>query len=167
VDAVAPVPVVAAGGIADGHGLAAALTLGAQGVNIGTRFVASTEAAVSEDWKRRIVAASSEDAVKILFADAVFPPPSPGGCSGPSPRVLRTPFVDEWNAGPSDGPTEAERLRAELLMALCEERGHELTPFTGQTTGLIHEILPVREIISRRVNEAAQAPQLASGHAFR
>src|SRR5262249_40930980 len=79
VDAVAPTPVIAAGGIADGRGLAAALTLGAQGINIGTRFIASVEATISEDWKRRIVAASSEDAVKVLFADAIFPPPSAGG----------------------------------------------------------------------------------------
>jgi len=64
-------------------------------------------------------------------------------------------------------PAEAERLRAELLAALREERGHELAPFTGQTTGLIHEILSVREIILRMMHEAAQALQLAAGHAYR
>lgn len=167
VDAVAPTPVIAAGGIADGRGLAAALTLGAQGINIGTRFIASVEATISEDWKRRIVAASSEDAVKVLFADAIFPPPSAGGYTGPSPRVLRTAFVDEWNARLDDVPAEAERLRTELLSALREERGHELVPFTGQTTGLIHEILPVHTIISRMVSEAERALQLAAGHASR
>ncbi|MBI3325685.1 MAG: nitronate monooxygenase [Nitrospinae bacterium] len=64
VDAVSPIPVVAAGGIADGRGLAAALVLGAQGINIGTRFLASVEAPISQGWKKCIVEANSEDAVK-------------------------------------------------------------------------------------------------------
>src|SRR5262249_48174525 len=57
VDAVSPIPVVAAGGIADGRGLAAALLLGAQGVNIGTRFLASAEAPIGEAWKQALLAA--------------------------------------------------------------------------------------------------------------
>ena len=52
VDAVAPTPVLAAGGVADGRGLAAALALGAAGVNVGTRFLASQEASASQAWKR-------------------------------------------------------------------------------------------------------------------
>ena len=63
--AVAPLPVVGAGGVADGRGLAVALMLGAQGVRVGTRFVASTEAGISEAWTRRIVEAESEDAVRM------------------------------------------------------------------------------------------------------
>jgi enoyl-[acyl-carrier protein] reductase II len=74
VDAVAPLPVLVAGGVADGRGLAAALLLGAQGANIGTRFLASTEAGIPQSWKQDIVEAESEDAVKVDFADAVFPP---------------------------------------------------------------------------------------------
>src|SRR6266571_4854812 len=65
VDAVRPLPVVAAGGIADGRGLAAALVLGAQGVNLGTRFLASVEAPISADWKQALLAAESEDAIKV------------------------------------------------------------------------------------------------------
>jgi enoyl-[acyl-carrier protein] reductase II len=57
VDAVAPIPVVAAGGITDGRGLAAAIALGAQGVNIGTRFLASVESRIPGGWKQAIVAA--------------------------------------------------------------------------------------------------------------
>ena len=60
VDAIAPVPVLAAGGIADGRGLAAALVLGAQGVNIGTRFLAAAEAEVPDGYK----AASSPPALR-------------------------------------------------------------------------------------------------------
>jgi enoyl-[acyl-carrier protein] reductase II len=63
--AVAPLPVIGAGGVADGRGLAVALMLGAQGVSVGTRFVASTEAGISEAWRRRIVEAESEDAVRM------------------------------------------------------------------------------------------------------
>ena len=97
-DAVAPTPVVAAGGIADGRGLAAAIVLGAQGINIGTRFLAATEAAVPESWQQRILAARSEDAVKVEFVDEAFPPGDEGSYPA-QPRVLRTPFVDEWNNG--------------------------------------------------------------------
>ena len=79
VDAVAPVPVAAAGGIADGRGLAAALVLGAAGVNVGTRFLAADETEVPEQWKRRIVEARSEDTVRALFAEQVFPPVGSGG----------------------------------------------------------------------------------------
>jgi len=64
VDAVSPTPVVAAGGIYDGRGIAAAFMLGAVGVNIGTRFLASQEAPIDDDWKQAIIEAHSEDAVK-------------------------------------------------------------------------------------------------------
>jgi len=64
VDAVRPLPVVAAGGIADGRGLAAALMLGAEAINIGTRFLACEESPVSAAWKRSIVNA----AARMLFA---------------------------------------------------------------------------------------------------
>ena len=61
VDAVAPLPVLASGGIADGRGLAAALALGAQGVSLGTRFVAADEAFVLDEYKRRLLDAGAED----------------------------------------------------------------------------------------------------------
>ena len=64
VDAVSPIPVVASGGIFDGRGIAAALVLGAAGVNLGTRFIASKEAPASQEWKQAIVDAKSEHAGK-------------------------------------------------------------------------------------------------------
>jgi enoyl-[acyl-carrier protein] reductase II len=163
VDAVAPVPVVAAGGIADGRGLAAALALGAEGVNIGTRFLASKEANVAEAWQDAIVHASSEDAVKLEFADEVFPPAGPGGY-GTRPRALRTPFVDEWNAQPEEAARQADRLGGELIDALRAGRGHELVPFTGQTAGLIGDVLPVDEIVRRMVDDAERALGAARAH---
>ena len=65
VDAVDPIPVLAAGGVADGRGLAAALVLGAQGANVGTRFLASEEASADESWKRAILEAESENVVRF------------------------------------------------------------------------------------------------------
>jgi enoyl-[acyl-carrier protein] reductase II len=158
VDAAGSIPVIAAGGIADGRGMAAALLLGAQGVNIGTRFLASTEAQVSQDWKQAVVDAESEDAIKVEFADYVFPPPSDKGYTT-TPRVLRTPFVEEWNARREEVKQEAERLSKELIGAIMQGRGHELVPFTGQSAGLIHDILPVAEIMKRMVAEAEKALQ--------
>ena len=72
VDAVSPVPVVAAGGIYDGRGIAAALMLGAVGVNMGTRFLAS-KSPIDDDWKQAILEARSEDAVKRRSSTTSFP----------------------------------------------------------------------------------------------
>ena len=162
VDAVSPIPVVAAGGIANGRRLAEALVLGAQGVNVGTRFLASEEAGIDDEWKRRIVAAESEDTIKVEFADHVFPPPSREGGYGTLPRVLRTPFVEEWNSRREEAEREAERLSNEMITAVREGRGHELVPFTGQTAGMIHEILPAGEITRELVREAEEALRTAT-----
>jgi NAD(P)H-dependent flavin oxidoreductase YrpB (nitropropane dioxygenase family) len=62
---VSPIPVVASGGIFDGRGIAAALMLGAVGVNLGTRFITSKEAPGSEEWKQAILHANSEDSIKV------------------------------------------------------------------------------------------------------
>jgi enoyl-[acyl-carrier protein] reductase II len=163
VDAVRPIPVVASGGIADGRGLAAALVLGAQGVNIGTRFLASEECAIADEWKRSIVRAESEHAVKVSFADQVMPPATAGGYVT-VPRSLRTPFVDEWNARP-DAAAHAEELRQELGAAMREGRAHQLVPLTGQTAGLIDDVLPAAEIVRRMVLEAEEALRAAHAQA--
>ena len=65
VDALSPLPVVAAGGITDGRGLAAALLFGAAGANVGTRFLASVEASLGEDWKQRLVDAPQDETVQL------------------------------------------------------------------------------------------------------
>jgi len=75
VDAVRPVPVVAAGGIADGRGIAAAVMLGAAGVNLGSRFLASAESPVGERWKKALVAYPSEEWIQAGFINAVNPNP--------------------------------------------------------------------------------------------
>jgi enoyl-[acyl-carrier protein] reductase II len=156
VDAVAPVPVAAAGGIVDGRGLAAALVLGAAGVNIGTRFLAADETEVPEEWKRRIVEARSEDTVRALFAEQVFPPVGIGGYQGKTPRVLHTEWVDRYNRDPQAVVAERGRLAAELVEAVKAGRGHELVPFTGQTAGMINSVRPAGEILVEMVADAEQ-----------
>src|SRR4029453_9605931 len=132
------VPVVASGGIADGRGIAAALTLGAQGVNLGTRFLATAEMRVSDRWKQAIVEADPLDAVKVDFADAALPPLSPGGVPA-VPRALRTEFIDRWNADPSGARSAPDRSAA-----------------------LVHDVVPAAALISRTVAEAEEALQAAS-----
>jgi len=155
-DAIAPVPVAAAGGISDGRGLAAALLLGAAGVNIGTRFLAAQEAEIPDQWKQRIVDARSEDTVRARFAQHVFPPVGSGGYEGTTPRVLRTDWVERHNADPRAVVAQRTQLAAELVDALRAGRGHELVPFTGQSAGMIDSVLAAGEIVRRMVGEAEE-----------
>ena len=162
VDAVAPVPVLAAGGVADGRGLAAALVLGAQGANVGTRFLASEEASADESWKRAILATESEDVVRFEVWEEIFPPAGEGAYET-VPRVMRTPFVEEWQRRPEEVRSEAERLRNEVVSLVRQRRPHELVPFTGQTAGMIRDVLPASEVVQRMVVEAGQALERANG----
>ena len=157
VDIAGDVPVLAAGGIADGRGIAAALTLGAQGVLLGTRFLASAEMAVDQAWKERIVAADAGEAVKVPSSERVMPPFTielPPG-QPPAPRALRTPLIDLLESDPESvdpetiGPAFAADVRA--------GGGHDRLPFSGQSAGLIHDIAPAAEIVARLVAETEAA----------
>ena len=158
------IPVVAAGGIADGRGLAAALMLGAQGINIGTRFLASVEAAlVEQQWKQRIIAAESEDTIRVNFVNDIFPVLNPNSYKGTAPRALRTSFIEEWiQKSPDEVKSQAEQLRNIIITGIKEGKNHELVPFTGQSAGLIHEVSPVAEIIRNIVKEAEETIRFAS-----
>jgi len=166
VDAVRPLPVVAAGGIGDGRGIAAALLLGAAGVNMGTRFLASVEAPIAEGWKKLIIAAQSEDAIKVELWNDISRSPMGRAGYGTVPRALRTPFHDRWAQRRAEAVQEVEELRGEIQAAVAEGRFHEYMPFAGQSAGLIHEVLPVREIIRRLMSQAEetlrQAPTLVA-----
>lgn len=153
VDAVAPIPVLAAGGVADGRGLAAALVLGAQGANIGTRFLASNEASASEVWKQAVLTTESEDVIRFEVWKEIMPAASPGAYPT-VPRVLPTSFIDEWRERPDEARRQAERLRGEIMDAVREGQVHEMAPFAGQTAGMVHDILPAAEIVRRIVAEA-------------
>lgn len=156
VDAVMPVPVVAAGGIADGRGLAAAIVLGAQAVNIGTRFLASVEAPISEEWKQLIVRAASEDAVKFDAWSDISPSPDHYNPDAVV-RAIRTPFIDHWQEHRRAAKKHAKRLLGEVVTLIKKNRQHEAIPMAGQSAGLIREILPVDEILRQMVDEAVRA----------
>jgi nitronate monooxygenase/enoyl-[acyl-carrier protein] reductase II len=70
---------------------------------------------------------------------------------------MRTSFVEEWQRRPEEARREAERLRSELMSVVRERRPHELVPFTGQTAGMIHDVLPAGEIVRRMLSEAEEA----------
>jgi enoyl-[acyl-carrier protein] reductase II len=164
VDAVRPVPVVAAGSIFDGHGLAAALVLGAVGVNVGTRFLASREATISDGYKQAILAATSQDAVKFDSLNELLPSPGTRGY-GSVLRSIRTPFIDELQAQPELARRDAVHLRKILKTTIQAGNVHEVMPTAGQTAGGIHEVLPAAEIVRRMVSEAETVLAEVSGPA--
>ena len=165
VDAVPGTPVIAAGGIADGRGLAAVLALGAGAAWMGTRFVASAEAPVHPDWLRRVLAARETDTFYGTLFDVGWP-------NAPH-RVLRNATVDAWlEAGsppsgsrPGEGEvlarrpdgTEMVRYSSVSARATAEGRIDELSLWAGQSAGLIGEVLPAAEIVRRTVAEAEAA----------
>ena len=155
VDAVSPIPVVAAGGIADGRGFAAALVLGATGVNVGTRFLASEEASIDDAWKRALLDARPEDAMKAEVWDAIFPKPA-GGAFDVVPRSLRTEFIERWQQRPDEAASETEALGDEIMAAVRDNRMEEYVPFTGQVVGLIHDVRPAARIVQDLVQEAEE-----------
>ncbi len=153
VDVAGDTPVVAAGGIADGRGVAAALALGAQGVLVGTRFLASEEMGVAREWKQRVVDAEALDAVKVPHSERVLPPYNrPGGPA--DPRALRTPLIDRLGEAPET--VDPETTGPELMAALRENRMHEYIPFAGQSAALVHDVKPAAEIV-RELVEGAEA----------
>lgn len=152
VDLAGDVPVIAAGGIADGRGIAAALALGAQGVSLGTRFLATAEMAVDRSWKDRIVAADAADAVKVVHAERVMPPFTIPQIGVPfAPRCLRTPLTDQLEADPDS--VDPAQAGPRLVRSILEGRGHELLPFTGQSAALVHDVVPAAELMTRLLDE--------------
>lgn len=151
VDAVAPVPVVAAGGIADGRGLAAALLLGAQGAWMGTRFVTSQEWGGPAWEQEAVLAATSDDTVQTRLYDLIAERPFPA--DNPD-RMLRNAFIDRWHGRESEIPAQRETLRAEVAA------GNERADLTvagvsaGVSAGLITSARPAGEIVRSIVQEA-------------
>lgn len=147
VDAV-KIPVVAAGGLFDGRGLAAALALGCQGVWMGTRFIASTEAHASSIYKDAIVGMSEADTVISR------------GFTGKTLRAIRNRTTDEW-AGRDAKPFPLQAMESVQLNRLGPIAGivDDIDPETqclaaGQGGGGVHQILPSAEIVRRTVTEA-------------
>jgi NAD(P)H-dependent flavin oxidoreductase YrpB (nitropropane dioxygenase family) len=145
VDAVSPTPVVAAGGIGDGRGLAAALVLGAQGVLCGTVFLATYEAMIPEFIKQRIIKYNEEDTrISRIY-------------TGKTARVMKNKLVEIWER--SGTPTLPMPIQSminnKLLRGLKKSNNLEyLTSFAGQVIGMIKELKKADDIVFGMVNEA-------------
>lgn len=165
VDAVAPVPVVAAGGIADGRGLAAVLALGAVGAWVGTRFLAAVEAAIHPDYRRRILAAGETDTFYGTLFDRGWP-------EAPH-RVLRNSTVVAWeqDGRPESGSRPGEhdepasrpdgspinRYASSTPTASMTGDVEPLPHWAGQGVGLVTREQSAAEIVSTLVTEAEEA----------
>ena len=161
VDAISPIPVVASGGIFDGRGIAAAIMLGAAGVNLGTRFIASKEAPAPERWKQAIAAAKSEDAIKVEVLNDISPLPGTAGF-GTVLRSLHTDFLDEWSAKRDEARRERDRLKQEIVSTTQAGRPDATLLTAGQTAGGIKDIPSVSEIMRRLVAETKAALRKAA-----
>ncbi len=150
VDAARGTPVVAAGGIADGRGLAAALALGADGVLMGTRFLATPEAPIPDAWRRAIVAADGSATVRTAAFDRAVSMPWPGA----EVRAIRNAFLGEWADRPADAERHAADLGPKLMQALTTGDFDVFPPMAGQSCGIIGDVLPAAEIVRRTVEQA-------------
>jgi NAD(P)H-dependent flavin oxidoreductase YrpB (nitropropane dioxygenase family) len=149
--AVAPVPVLAAGGFADGAGLAAALALGAHGIVLGTRFLATEEAPLPAAYKQGIVASSGDDTVVTTLADSLSGRDWPGARA----RVRRTRFIEQWLGREPELRRHRDAAFAELD-AMEESNADDGLMWIGQSSGLIDSILPAAEVVKQIVDEAEE-----------
>lgn len=146
VDVVGGVPVLAAGGIADGRGLAAAIMLGAQGVLMGTRFLATPEARSRGRMKDVILNALGSQTLTSKFYDDVKGQVWPGA----TVRMINHPLLEEWVGRPNEWTLAADQLRPSLEAALS---AGDLV-LAGESAGLIHEIVPAGALVDRIVRQA-------------
>lgn len=162
--AVGPLPVVAAGGVADGRGLAAVLALGADAAWVGTRFVASEEAPFAPEYKQRVLAAGETEAVYTTLFDLGWP-------DAPH-RVLPNSTVVAWEAAgrpepgarPGEGEVVARSADGEAVhrYAISEPTAdmtgelEALALYAGQSAGLVDAIEPAGAIVRRMVEQAEQ-----------
>jgi NAD(P)H-dependent flavin oxidoreductase YrpB (nitropropane dioxygenase family) len=142
IDAAAPVPVLAAGGIGDGRGVAAALAMGCIGVWVGTRFLATDEGGALPVNKRRILSSTDED-TRVSTA-----------YSGKTLRASYNKFHDLWaESGLAPLPFPTQVMLSSALLAGFIEAGKEeyVGGLAGQISGIIHEIKPARQVLEEMV----------------
>ncbi len=151
---VVKIPVIAAGGIADGRGFVAALALGAKGVQMGTRFVASVECTISEAYKRAIVRAKDRDTIIT------------GKTTGHPVRILKNKLAKEFMKLEDSGATKEELEKfgeGRLRLAAREGDIENGSIMAGQISGLIKDIKPVRVIIEDIVRQAEEVLKSMNG----
>jgi NAD(P)H-dependent flavin oxidoreductase YrpB (nitropropane dioxygenase family) len=155
VDAVAPLPVLAAGGIATGRQMAAALALGASGVWCGSVWLTTEEAETAPAVKEKMLAATSRDTLRSRSR------------TGKPARQLRSAWTDAWEGPDSPGtlPMPLQMIIAEPAMRQIDklaESGHEgarelSNYFVGQCVGLMNTVKPARQVVYDMVEEFADA----------
>jgi NAD(P)H-dependent flavin oxidoreductase YrpB (nitropropane dioxygenase family) len=165
-DAVAPLPVAAAGGIADARGVVAALALGAEAVVLGTRFLLTSEANTHPVYKQKLLEATETDTVRtILFGH---------GWPNAPHRTLRTPFVEQWLGNESraqesrpDEPVIGNTRIAERDIPIQRFMSNppsirvsgeiqSMALLAGQTVGLVTEIKSAATIVRELADEATK-----------
>jgi nitronate monooxygenase len=147
------VPVVAAGGIADGRGLAAMMMLGASGVLLGTRFYASQECEGTEEAKTRICEATSGSTTRGVIFDLsrniIWPAPFTG-------RSLINDHARRWMGREIELLQNMPAVAVEYAAARAARNFDIAVVFAGEAVGLIHDIPPAADIVERIVSEADQ-----------
>jgi NAD(P)H-dependent flavin oxidoreductase YrpB (nitropropane dioxygenase family) len=152
VKAVAPLPVLCAGGIADGRGLAAALALGAEGALLGTRLLATTEAPLHPNFKQAIVKSDGHDTVLTEIPDLASQRVWPGAMS----RAQRNKFIERWAGREWAIRQNASEIGKQVAAARAAGDIDNATLSFGQDAGLIDSIESVRDVVRNIVNEAEQ-----------
>ena len=147
---------LAAGGIADGRGLAASLMLGADGVLIGTRFWASSEALVHPRHHAAMLAANGDGTLRTHAPDIVRNLPWPTEFTA---RVQRNAFIERWDGRETELASAAATEAPPYLQAFAEGDPDKTAVWFGEAAGLIHEIEPSARIIDRIVDEAERLIQ--------
>lgn len=167
VEAVHPTPVIAAGGIGNGRSLVAALSLGAQAVSMGTRFLCSDEASATQTYKERVVQSTAEETIYTTLFNVGWDAPH---------RVLRNKAVTEWEA--AGCPAPGHRPGEGTLIGTAERGGTRMefvryasssyptlgftgdidytVLYTGESCSLIHDIKPAAQIVHDLVCEAEE-----------
>lgn len=145
-------PVLAAGGIADGRGLAAALMLGAAGVLCGTRFYTATEAVTTPQARGIVAAATGDSTCRTGVYDLVrgyrWPP-------GHTMSVLRNAFTDRWHGAESELDADAERVIAQYQQAVAAADYRIANVTVGEAVGLVHATASAGDIVAAMAGEAA------------
>jgi nitronate monooxygenase len=151
VDAVAPIPVVAAGGIADGRGLAAALALGAAGISMGTRFTASRESLWDPAMKSAALKAGGDETMQTRVFDIVRGAPWPAVYPG---RALKNAFSAEWHGREDELAARQAEVEKEYLATARDDVSRGAV-WAGESVDLVNDIPSAAEIIERIVAQAA------------
>ena len=152
VRALAPLPVLSAGGIADGRGLAAALALGADGVLLGTRFMATPEAPIHANFKQAIVKSDGHDTVLTEIPDIASQRVWPGAMS----RAQRNQFIERWSGREWALRQNAREIGKQALAARLAGDVDNASLSFGQDAGLIDSIKSVKEVIQEIIKEAEE-----------